>query len=402
MKRIIVTSGFALSSLALAVSSATASEIRFDGFASFVAGQVLDKDELVQDDFRGYDDKLGFQNNSLFALQMRADLQDKLSATAQIIAKGENDYDAKFNWAYLAYELTNELTVKAGRFRTPLFMYSDFLDVGYAYHWISPPDSVYDLSGFDSSDGVMFEYQADIAGWNSLATLTLGRTAVDVLSGALDSSDSWTVTWTMNYDWFTARVVHADSQISVTNDQLTAIAGGLTGAGVTQDAIDDMLLESDRGYFNGVAVGVDTGALFATAEYSEVGSEDAFNADPKKSWYVTAGMRRGDWTFFATVENVSADAPTKSRDAITDQVDGTIAFLSTLPGQEEAIAGLQALRGGVVQLYQSSERDEDIYSIGARYNFHPAAAAKVEYMEMDDKINDVKPSAIAIAIDLVY
>lgn len=117
-------------------------------------------------------------------------------------------------------------------------------------------------------------------------------------------------------------------------------------------------------------------------------------------------MRRGDWTFFATVENVSGDAPTKSQDAITDQLDPTIALLESIPAptpeQQIQLEGLQALRGGVVQLYQSSERDEDIYSIGARYNFHPAAAAKVEYMEMDDKINDVKPSAIAIAIDLVY
>lgn len=140
MKTRALKAGFAVTALALAVSPAMATELRFDGFASFVAGQALEKDELLVDPntgeaaFRGYDEKMSFQANSLFAIQVRADLQEKLSATAQIIAKGQNDYEAKFNWAYLAYQLTNEVTVKAGRFRTPLFMYSDFLDVGYAYH----------------------------------------------------------------------------------------------------------------------------------------------------------------------------------------------------------------------------------------------------------------------------
>lgn len=100
----------------LASAPAMAAELRFDGFASFVAGQVLDKDELATDSsgdpvlFRGFDDKLSFNENSLFAVQVRADLQDRLSATAQIIAKGNDGYDAKFNWAYLSYELTDEVT----------------------------------------------------------------------------------------------------------------------------------------------------------------------------------------------------------------------------------------------------------------------------------------------------
>ena len=101
-------------SLATAAGSALATDIRFDGFASFVAGQVLNKDELVKDSttgstvpFRGFDENLDFQQNSLFALQARADLKDNLSATLQVVAKGKDDYNAKFNWAYLTYEINS-------------------------------------------------------------------------------------------------------------------------------------------------------------------------------------------------------------------------------------------------------------------------------------------------------
>ena len=49
------------------------------------------------------------KNESVFALQLTADLQEKLSATAQIVARGENDFDADFEWAYITYEFSDEL-----------------------------------------------------------------------------------------------------------------------------------------------------------------------------------------------------------------------------------------------------------------------------------------------------
>jgi hypothetical protein len=325
MKTRAIKAGFAVSALALAVSPAMATDLRFDGFASFVAGQVLDKDELTTDTFRGFDDRIGFQENSLFAIQVRADLQEKLSATAQIIAKGQEDYDAKFNWAYLSYELTNELSIKAGRFRTPLFMYSDFLDVGYAYHWISPPDSVYNLSGFDSSDGLMLEHQADLGPVMSTASLTLGRSSSPLELGTLDSSRSWTVSWTLNYEWLTFHLVHSEADITVYADQFDQLATALSGFGVSQDAIDGMLMESDRGYFDGVGIGIDSGTFFAVAEYTEVGTEGAFPSDPAKTWYVSGGVRFGDWTVYATVENVKGDVQSKSLNEILTQFDQGVA-----------------------------------------------------------------------------
>lgn len=42
MKTKAIKAGFAVSALALAVSPTMATDLRIDGFASFVAGQVLD------------------------------------------------------------------------------------------------------------------------------------------------------------------------------------------------------------------------------------------------------------------------------------------------------------------------------------------------------------------------
>lgn len=432
MKTRAIKQAFALSALALAVSPAMAADIRFDGFASFVAGQVLDEQELAAEDFRGYDDRIDFQQNSLFALQMRADLKDRLSATAQIIAKGDENYSAKFNWAYLAYELTNELTVKGGRFRTPLFIYSDFLDVGYAYHWISPPESVYNLSGFDSTDGVMLEHITDFGGWSSMLAFIAGATRSDLELGTLDSTDALTLSWSLSYDWFTFHAVHSESEVTIDADQFALLAEGLGGMGVSQAAIDGLLMESDHAAFDGLGVAIDTGTFFAVTEFTRIATEDAFPADPAETWYASIGMRFGDWTTYATVENVSADAHTARRDALLAEFDqgvitrtgqragldalitaysgsGDPALLAQVPilqAQYDGIGMLllnaDNLRGGAAATFNQSKRDEDIYSIGVRYNFHPSACAKIEYLEMDDKVNNVKPSAIAVAVDLVY
>lgn len=191
-----------------------------------------------------------------------------------------------------------------------------------------------------------------------------------------------------------------------------------------------------------MGISIDTGSFFAVAEYTETSSEDAFSADPTKSWYVSGGGRFGDWTLYATAENRQSDIKQRSLDNILTQYDqgvaGTTAYLQSLqtplgglisailagtppPGYSEAnIPALQAqytaltlglqeintnaplLRGGVVAIFSQAEQDQDIYSVGVRYNFHPSAALKFEYMEMDDHVTDLQPASVAVAVDLVY
>ena len=67
---------------------------------------------------------------------MLGDLGEGLSVTGQIVARGVNDFDANFEWAYISYEINDNWTVQAGKKRLPLFYYSDFFDVGYAYVWM--------------------------------------------------------------------------------------------------------------------------------------------------------------------------------------------------------------------------------------------------------------------------
>lgn len=237
----------------------------------------------------------------------------------------------------------------------------------------------------------MLEWQTEFSGFVSTATLTGSRTTTDIQNGTLDSSNGITATWNLNYDWFTFHIAHSEAEVTLDIEQLSLVAEGLAQfPGVTQDAIDAMLFESDKGSFDGIGVAIDTGKVFAVAEYTETGSEGAA-PDPTKNWYVSGGFRSGKWTTYLTYENAKGDLKEDDLAALTDPL---VPFLG--------IPQVQQLFDGVNTLYMQNVRDSDTYSIGLRYDFHPSAAMKFEYIQQDDKINDVEPSAIAVAIDLVY
>lgn len=430
MHNSLIKKGFTISALALAISPAMAADVRFDGFASFVAGQVLDKDELIDPvsgdsvPFLGFDERLNFQENSIFAVQARADLQEKLSATAQITAKGIDNYDAKFNWAYLTYELSNEVSIKVGRSRIPYFMYSDFLDVGYAYHWISPPDTVYNLAGFDSADGISIDYQTDLGNWVSRLSFMTGRANTVLDSPATGQADTevnnlWVAAWNMNYDWFNIRTVYAESDVTIEIESGTQLAEGLAQFGVSDGAIDEMLINNDRASFNGIGISIDPGRYFVVAEYTELNFDESSLSENDKRWYVSGGFRFGDFTAYATIEGRDAEAREEIRDAaLTELAIGTAglqALLASIPDPAPtnalqvqyaqlayALSLAPDIAAGTTAVFDAAAEDSKTYSVGLRYNFHPSACAKFEYIEQDDKHRDLNPSAIAIAIDLVY
>lgn len=159
----------------LIVTSSYGADINFSGFATIAAGTTTSSSE----NFGGYTSDLDFNQGSLFALQTSSDLTNGLNVTAQLIARGNDDWSPAFEWAFLGYEVNDNWRLLAGRQRAPFFMYSDFLDVSYAYHWISPPEGAYNLA-FDSFDGVSSIYSAQIGEFDSTLHMVFGRNRDDI------------------------------------------------------------------------------------------------------------------------------------------------------------------------------------------------------------------------------
>lgn len=127
-----------------AIHNVQAADLTINGFSSIRGGQMVNTDgdnPLLPNLYN--DDEFTFEDESLFALQFKSDLGEGLSATVQLMSEGSNNWEVEARWAYLAYELNETHTVKAGRFANPLFYNSEYEKVGYAYTWIRPPADLY-------------------------------------------------------------------------------------------------------------------------------------------------------------------------------------------------------------------------------------------------------------------
>ncbi len=127
-------------------------EIRVSGYGSIVAGKVISGDadpsgdvEFQIDfyDYAYYVKEWDWEQESLIALQLSTDISDKLSATLQLVAKGADGWSPDVDWFYVSYQLSENSTLMLGRRMLPMYYFSEYMEVGYAYPWIRPPANLY-------------------------------------------------------------------------------------------------------------------------------------------------------------------------------------------------------------------------------------------------------------------
>ncbi len=224
--------------LALACSALHAVEFEYSGFASVIGGRTFGPcvpDNTVSTAFSAhctrfisdwshagvYTPSFSLQPETRLGLQGTARFNAQWSATTQLVARSLSGSHADLEWAYLTYKPSADWTLQAGRKRLPLFYFSDFQDVGYAYGWMRPPPDVY---GWDvvNYNGGNASYQTALGGWNLKA---------DVFAGSEESKDNpyatlsysnapKDISWRnirgaaleFNRSWFTGRAV------AITND----------------------------------------------------------------------------------------------------------------------------------------------------------------------------------------
>ncbi|MFC4700221.1 porin [Glaciecola siphonariae] len=380
MKKLFVFTSFIL----LTLSSVTKAEIRINGFANLVAGYSDTDTELF-----GYTDDIDFSNESLFALQLSGDITDKLSATGQILSRGSDDFNAKFEWAYLSYAASDNISISAGRIRLPLFLYSESLDVGYSYHWITPPNSVYAIA-FNNMDGVKVTYNGYGAGWDYVLTAAYGvitNPSVPVGDGlfaSLKGENTLLLSAEMVKDSFKARFNYgrADGTLELAAvDQILA-----SFAPLAPELADLLAFNDDEGLFYGLSLSYDNFDWFISGEYTLNTNEDTFTPDDI-AYYVTGGIRLGKFTPSLTYQK---------RDGEDD-----LKFLEELSALAQPIQ--QAIAPAVLGIQLNQMENWDAWTFGLRYDFSTRIALKGEYVSNGDDINDTNDANLfRLAVNYVF
>ncbi|MDT8999539.1 porin [Paucibacter sp. APW11] len=203
--------------------------------------------------------RLGLQGNWTF--------DDKWSFTAQGMARhAAKKAKVELEWAYLSYNLTPQWTIQAGRKRLPLFLYSDFQDVSFAYNWVRVPPDVYGWAVVNYN-GANITYRSDIAGWAVKSNAYIGQehtkdNPINRLASPtptdIDWDNMWGVDLEVNRDWFTARIAYNKSKQRMTQN----------GVQVSPDPTQ--FGRSSPQSFLALSLGIDKGDWIARSEMSKV------------------------------------------------------------------------------------------------------------------------------------
>ncbi|MDN3639317.1 porin [Simiduia curdlanivorans] len=395
MKKALLATAVASMATALAVN-VNAADIRWNGFASITGGiSTSEADRADGEELRlyGYDDDFDFRPESKLALQASSNLGNGLSVTAQAIARGADDFNVDMEWAFVSYDFGESSRINVGKLRIPFYQYSDFLDVGYAYPWIRPPESVYDLF-FSTMEGANLQFNGAMGSWDSGLQLVMGRTANDlVISGEESNADLRNLVggaWTINNDWLTLRAAYFQADTTIENTSLNAVEAGLIGAGFA-DQGNSLAARDDKGSFLGLGFKADNGSWLLAGEVTQIKVEDSFVAD-QDSAYITIGKTFNDLMFHVTYE--------MQEDTRTDGITDGIPFPS-------GNAGLDFLVGSAEAIANSAEEKSNTITVGMRYNFHPSASFKIDYSQRSfDSAStydvDGDASVVRFSIDSVF
>lgn len=309
-----------IAGLMLASVAVKAEEIRWNGFLNVVGGVL--KEEPTQafgdkgaPEYDGYETDLTFLPQSSAGLQAMYPLDPQNSVTLQLFSEGaDGSYDVDMKWLYLTHYLSDNSTFRVGRIGSPVYYYSDFLNVGYAYHWVAPPTDVYN---FDTTiTGIDYIYQ-DVFNDNDWS--------FEVITGAEDQDlptsnahisvrNALGVIFSFTHDgWLTFRTsaFQMDANIELADlDSTKLIDAGFVSAvdqGILTQAdadalkpalapgmaslIEDVLLMEDAKlrYYD-LALRAEKGRWFSMAEWTQFRT-DTYVYNWVESWYVTGGVK---------------------------------------------------------------------------------------------------------------
>lgn len=386
------------------LSSGQGNAVEFDGFltAGFAVHDMPDMaydsnadnipDTLTPATYlNSIEEDVSFDNDSKFGLQITADVFEDMQAVAQVLATGaDENYDMDVEWAYLDYTINRYLNLRGGKVKEPVYLISDYYEVGYAYPWIRPPEEVYNNNPINT-----------IVGMQALLTKQFGRTTIifqpylgsnsDVVPGTggavvFDATNFFGAAIQVSSPSFTFQASTLKTDVSTVG--FLTVGGPDPGTPTTPPTPGPVLTinasATGEAELSSVGFSFDVSNFVGYAEYVTrdiSGSVEGLFPD-QDGWYVTFGYRAGKFLPHVTVASVESDP---------------------LPLTSGASQG----------------NTQDSVTLGLRYEVNDSAAFKFEYksiqLDTDTASNgffvaDVpgafytedKASVVSVALDVIF
>lgn len=281
------------SALSLITGTVWAADVSIHGFGT--AGAAMGNSSTP---YLGHiDDKVSFENDTRIGLQVSAHVADDVDFTAQLLSRGndEDSYTVKADWAYISYKVNDNASVRAGRVKLPLLLVSDYVQVGYAYPWIRPPEEVYAyvpltaLSGID----VPYTFQAQgldftVQPFGGSFRDTIPNRGIDTKN---DASNMLGTNVTVSSQMMTLHAGYLQTDLSLSANP--AIAGA-----------PDISMDNEKISIWAVGGKLDWHNIVGYTEYMK--AHMAANLPDTTAWYATVGYRMNSWLPHVTFAKIAS------------------------------------------------------------------------------------------------
>jgi hypothetical protein len=283
-------------------------------------------------------------------VQLTANVIDWISATVQAVAYADltSTWEPRLDWAYLRVKVLPTVTARAGYLRTPTFMFSDSVFIGYANTWVRPPLEVYNQVPAYQLRGADLTW-SDSLGPVSVALQTYYGDS-EVETGSANTKvkvEDWTgAAASAQYGSVSARVGYSQFEFGGSLAQVVPLVNGLRSVpaafcGVCSGVADALLMDGQSFKVVDVGMQYDNGSEIVIAEYARSRSDWMVVPD-SHGMYVTLGRRFGPFTPYGTYAQSRLDSPTSVTAVPVPALAGGInALLGTRSDQESYTAGVR-------------------------------------------------------------
>ena len=319
----------------------------------------------------GVDTKLG--------LQATANIGNGFSATVQAVAdhRADNSYTPQFEWANLKYQINDTVYVRAGRVVAPVFMVSDFRNVGFSQATVRPAYEIYMLNPITHLDGVEVGTKFDVAGGNLRVQATAGRVKLTVKSRGQDDPINVTgsdrnINMTYEKDSQTFRLGYNRTKTDSQGPGITQIDAAFAAAAAfpafgyptpNANLHDIKATLWDLGYI------YDDGKWLGQVEYVQARSEGPAVQDTD-AWSAMLGYRIGKWTPYAGYSRMTSKEPPLKYGEPVNPFAGT----PFGPRAQQLVDGINQFDNVI-----NTHNQQHTVTLGTRYDFYKNVALKLQW-----------------------
>jgi len=378
MKKQLLVASF-LAALAVQAQAGTLDDgnLSISGFGTL----GIAKSDTDQAQFARYNQAEGVQDKARIGLDSNLGLQatytfnDWLSATTQVLTRKNTSpsFTTDLTWAFVKAKINDETSVRVGRVLLPLFIISDYQNVGYANTMMRPPIEMYGQAPIENIDGADVNYQHSFGDFNfttqAFVGVSRGKLFIPTAGGVVATyrAPAAGIAFTGEYGPFTMRLGHAQAKLE-SNDlgplnQLTGTiraAAPLFGPYAPQlnQLADDLGVNKGKKIgFTSVGLTMDWKNIVLQTEYAQRRAKDPVYIPDTNAWYTMAGYRIGKvLPYYAHADYKGTGSPSVNVPA--------------------ALAGSPVLNATVKGLLVSGDQKSDL--VGVRWDFAKSLALKVQ------------------------